>query len=83
MEGRNEATNLEVVVVLISLNGFWSHVVDGSTPQVSLHTCLLRLYPVSNPKIDQFQSWANADKVLWFQIIVDDPFIMDYLKEWA
>ena len=72
---------LKVVLILVCGDGLWCHVVDGATADVSLYARLLRLNAIGYPKVDELQPCSDADKVLWLQVVVDDPFAVDYLGE--
>ena len=56
---------LEAVQVVISFNRLRGHVINGSTPYVSLDACLLRLNSVGDAKINQLKSGSYTHKVLW------------------
>lgn len=70
---------LEAIKDIIGFNGFWSHVIDGATANISLNACLLCLNSVGNAKVNEFEPGPYAHKVLWLQVIVDNALIVDHL----
>jgi len=74
------STHLKEVLIFICLNRLRGHVVNCSTTDVSLDACLLLLNPVCNVKVNQFQLRPRHHKVLWFQVIVDHPLIVNHLQ---
>ena len=71
--------DLEETVVFVRLDSLGRHVVDGSTAQVSIDARVFLLNSVGYPKVDELQPTLNADKILRFQVIVDDSVVVNNL----
>ena len=71
---------LEVLFVVVCLYGFWCHVVNGATADVSFNARLLCLNAVGYPEVNKPQPCPNTDKVLGLQVVVDDSLIVDHLQ---
>lgn len=78
LKGRG-CSYLEIIILLICLNGLWRHVVDGPTSDVSLYTGFLGLNPIGYSKINQAQLETNTDEILRLEIVVDHSLIMNHL----